>query len=46
VDIPAWREELAGIKSYFAKLGPRLPEELNQEVARLEERLAQGKAAA
>ncbi|HEX5586070.1 MAG TPA: phosphoenolpyruvate carboxykinase domain-containing protein, partial [Acidimicrobiia bacterium] len=40
VDLDAWRAELPGIHEYFAELGERLPDELRDELAELEQRLA------
>jgi len=39
VDLPGWRAEVPHIREYFAQFGDRLPEAMNVEVARLEERL-------
>jgi phosphoenolpyruvate carboxykinase (GTP) len=40
VDLDAWRAELPGVHEYFAELGERLPDELRDELAALEQRLA------
>ena len=39
VDVEAWTRELADMKAFFEKFGPRLPEELWQEHDRLSHRL-------
>jgi|HubBroStandDraft_2_1064218.scaffolds.fasta_scaffold06009_3 phosphoenolpyruvate carboxykinase (GTP) len=43
VDLEGWRAEVPLIRAYFAKFGSHLPEELNREVAELEERLQKAK---
>lgn len=43
VDRGDWLAELPKIREHFAKFGDRLPEELNQEVRTLEERLQAAK---
>lgn len=40
VDKELWKEEAKGIHEFYAKFGDRLPEELNKQLAALEERLA------
>lgn len=40
VDKELWKEEAKGIHEFYAKFGDRLPEELNRQLANLEERLA------
>jgi len=40
VDAEAWREELPLYEEHYAFIGPRLPEELRQELHELEKRLA------
>jgi phosphoenolpyruvate carboxykinase (GTP) len=40
VDNDAWREEVDLVKDHFARLGERLPEELQGELEQLEKRLA------
>ena len=39
VDVDLWKEEVAGIKEFYAKFGDKLPEELNHQLAALEDRL-------
>jgi len=39
VDKNLWKEEVAGIKEFYAKFGDRLPKELNAQLAALEQRL-------
>jgi phosphoenolpyruvate carboxykinase (GTP) len=39
VDLEGWRAEVPLIRQYFAQFGSHLPEELNREVAQLEDRL-------
>lgn len=41
VDREGWRNEIPDIRSHYAKLGPHLPKELFNELARLEQRLAE-----
>ena len=43
VDIDGWRAEVPLIKEHFAHFGSRLPEELNQEIRALEDRLQAAK---
>jgi phosphoenolpyruvate carboxykinase (GTP) len=40
VDEDEWRNELPLIEAHFAAIGERLPQELNDELAALEKRLA------
>lgn len=40
VDKELWKEEAKGIHEFYAKFGDRLPKELNNQLAALEERLA------
>lgn len=40
VDTNLWKEEAEGIHEFYAKFGDRLPQELNDELNKLEERLA------
>jgi phosphoenolpyruvate carboxykinase (GTP) len=40
VDEDEWREELPLIEAHFAAIGERLPQELQDELAALEKRLA------
>ncbi|HEY8240656.1 MAG TPA: phosphoenolpyruvate carboxykinase domain-containing protein, partial [Kiritimatiellia bacterium] len=40
VDADGWAQEVEGVKAHFAKLGERLPHELQDELASLEKRLA------
>ncbi|MGE5554439.1 MAG: phosphoenolpyruvate carboxykinase (GTP) [Betaproteobacteria bacterium] len=40
VDKDGWRAEVASLKEYYARFGARLPQELNQQLADLEGRLA------
>ena len=42
IDCDAWREELAGLRGLYEKIGDRLPEELWQQYRALEERLESG----
>jgi len=35
-----WEKEIPGIKEHFARFGNKLPEELNNELSALEERLS------
>ena len=39
VDVNLWKEEVAGIKEFYAKFGDKLPAELNNQLAALEDRL-------
>ena len=39
VDVDLWKEEVAGIKEFYAKFGDKLPAELNNQLAALEDRL-------
>jgi phosphoenolpyruvate carboxykinase (GTP) len=39
VDIDLWKEEVKGIKEFYAKFGDRLPKALSEELAKLETRL-------
>ena len=39
VDKATWLEEVKGIKEFYAQFGDRLPKELADELAKLEERL-------
>jgi phosphoenolpyruvate carboxykinase (GTP) len=39
VDNDLWREEVKGIKEFYAKFGDKLPAKLNEELAQLEENL-------
>ncbi len=39
VDVDLWKDEVAGIKEFYAKFGDKLPEELNCQLAALEDRL-------
>ena len=39
VDPQLWRQEVAGIKEFYAKFGDKLPEELKHQLAVLEENL-------
>jgi len=39
VDVPGWLAEVPLIREHFAKFGDRLPQQLNDEVAGLEQRL-------
>ena len=39
VDRPGWHKEISDIRSHYAKLGDRLPQELQAELAELERRL-------
>ncbi len=39
VDVDLWKEEVAGIKEFYAKFGEKLPAELNNQLAALEDRL-------
>ncbi|MCL2675968.1 MAG: phosphoenolpyruvate carboxykinase (GTP) [Firmicutes bacterium] len=39
VDKEMWLDETAGIEEFFAKFGDKLPKELNDELAKLKERL-------
>ncbi|KAI4453232.1 phosphoenolpyruvate carboxykinase [Holotrichia oblita] len=39
VDKDLWKEDVKGIKEFYAKFGDRLPEELKNQLAALEERL-------
>ena len=39
VDVDLWKEEVAGIKEFYAKCGDKLPAELNNQLAALEDRL-------
>ena len=40
VDVELWKEEAKGIHEFYAKFGDKLPEELKNQLAALEERLA------
>ena len=40
VDNATWLEEVKGIKEFYAQFGDRLPAELKEELAKLEERLS------
>ena len=40
VDEAEWRDELPRVEGHFAKLGERVPQELRDELAALEKRLA------
>ena len=40
VDKATWLEEVKGIKEFYAQFGDRLPKELADELAKLEERLS------
>ena len=39
VDVDLWKEEVAGIKEFYAKFGDKLPAEMNNQLAALEDRL-------
>ena len=39
VDRDLWREEIAGIKEFYAKFGERLPQKLTEELATLEKNI-------
>lgn len=39
VDIDLWKEEVKGIKEFYAKFGDRLPKALSEELVKLETRL-------
>ena len=39
VDVDLWKEEVVGIKEFYAKFGDKLPAELNNQLAALEDRL-------
>jgi phosphoenolpyruvate carboxykinase (GTP) len=39
VDAEEWRAEVPSIREHFAKLGDRLPQELHDELEKLEQRL-------
>ena len=39
VDVNLWKEEVAGIKEFYAKFGDKLPADLNNQLAALEDRL-------
>jgi len=39
IDKEVWKQETGGIKEFFGKFGDRLPEELNKQLATLEENL-------
>jgi phosphoenolpyruvate carboxykinase (GTP) len=41
VDSDSWRQEIPLIEAHYAKLGERLPQELKDQLASLEKRLAQ-----
>jgi phosphoenolpyruvate carboxykinase (GTP) len=43
VDVDGWLAEIPSIREHFAKFGSHLPEALNQEVAKLEQRLKAAK---
>ncbi len=40
VDKEYWKEDVKGIKEFYAKFGDKLPEEMKKQLAALEERLA------
>jgi len=40
VDKSLWKEDVVGIKEFFAKFGDRLPKELSDELAKLESKLS------
>ncbi len=44
VDVDAWLDEAASIRAYFETFGPKMPQELFDELAKLEERLKATKA--
>lgn len=39
VDVEYWKEDVKGIKEFYAKFGDKLPEEMKKQLAALEERL-------
>ncbi len=39
VDVDCWKEDVKGIKEFYAKFGDKLPEEMKKQLAGLEERL-------
>jgi phosphoenolpyruvate carboxykinase (GTP) len=40
VDKESWREDLDSIKEFYAKIGDKLPQEMKDELAKLEKNLA------